>query len=745
MIQEPSSLVLEILKQDNTLAMSIFERSEITSTLRHYSKLSVSFLEVNKLCQEVISVLNKVDQKGAQEADLLNSLKKTGQLFWDHLLTRQIKNKLKTTQVSTLVLCLDEELIHIPWELLHSGQDFLCLKFNLGRVVRTGTQSSPPQYRSSQGKIKMLILANPTNDLKSAYQEGIFIKREFDKRRKEISIDFKSTDIDTLYVKKNLRDYDIVHFAGHCEYDLSEPKNSGWVLSDGRFTSQDIYALGETLSLPTLVFSNACYSAKVRGESLDADCQEKTYGLASAFLFSGVRHYIGSIRKIEDAISLSFAKELYAQLILGRSVGESLRLSRIKLIKEYGITPIPWTSYLLYGDPNYILFTPRLSKGAGFRAKYEPFITKTRFSLYNKKLLASFALTVSIISLSIYLYRWLPTINPNAYVLFLSSHSLFLKGQNQKVILLSQRIIKKDPKFLAAYPLLADTYQRLGKREEALKYYFDYAFYSEQRQDKKHLVSAYIGIGWIYHLSGEYPKAFEFYNKAITLSKENKDRLNEAVALRKLAVWYVDKEDYDKALELLMKSSELNRQRQESSQHQYNLACDYFDIGLVFSNKDDFAAAEEFYVKSRILFEKLKLKNELSDYYFNLGEIYLFEKQYQKALDCYLRGLKIDETQGNIPNLASDYNMLGQLYVEIGKLEEAEDWFNQAVSIARTIDARLELASVYYNLGLLTKQRNQKNKAREYLRQAQEIYRLVDTPDYQNIKQELLDLNNSPP
>ena len=131
----------------------------------------------------------------------------------------------------------------------------------------------------------MLILANPTADLKSAYLEGVNIKNQFDRKRAEISIDFKSTRIDTVYVKKNLRDYDIVHLAGHCEYDTDDPKNSGWVLSDGKFTTTDILALGESLHLPSLIFSNACHSAEAATGPMATDYQEKNYSLASAFLF----------------------------------------------------------------------------------------------------------------------------------------------------------------------------------------------------------------------------------------------------------------------------------------------------------------------------------------------------------------------------------------------------------------------------------------------------------------------------
>ncbi len=726
---ETNTLVLEILKQDNLLTMSMFEQQHLASTIRHYSKVSVFFGEIDRLCLEIISILNKAGRDDAQEIDLINNLKKNGHLLWDQLLSHQIKQKLKQVQTQNLILFIDEELIHIPWEILYDGTDFLCLKFNLGRVVRTRDSSVPlPQYRSIASIPKMLILANPTSDLKSAYLEGVFIKDQLDRRRKQINVDFKSTNIDTLYVKKNLRDYDIIHFAGHCEYD-AEPKNSGWVLCDGRFSCRDIQAMSEALNLPTLVFSNACYSAKVDKDSFDADCQGKTYSLASAFLFSGVRHYIGSIRKIEDPISLKFAKEFYANLISGKSVGECVRLSRLNLIKEYGRLSLSWASYLLYGDPNFTLF------------KAKQIARKKKRILLSKKVLIGGISLIFIISLIIYLYMWLSTRNPSTLLLFSQSKRLFQEGRNEEVILLCNRLIQKDQSFLAVYPLLSDTYKRLGKFDEALKYCIDYAIYSEKKHNIKNLASSYIGIGWLYHNQGDYPRAHEFYNKAIKVSTENNDKLNEAAALRKLAVWYIDKEDYAQALDLLTKSSEINRERQHMYEYRYNLACDYFDIGLVFINKDEFTTAKEFYTKSQKIFEKLKLKNELSDYWFNLGEIYLFEKEYQKVLDCYRRGFRIDEAQGNIFSLASDYNMMGELYLDMGDFSKAEECFNRSVGLSKGINAKLELASAYYNLGLLYKQKGYKNKAKEYLRSAQEIYSHIDTPDYQNVKEEILSLN----
>ncbi|MCX5710214.1 MAG: CHAT domain-containing protein [Candidatus Omnitrophica bacterium] len=637
------SWVLEILKHDDGLKMSLYGRADAASTLRHFSQSRPSFDEIHRVCEEVTLLLNKCGKQGLLAHDSFKELLKCGKLLWDILLTPQVKTKLKSSRIPDLVLSIDEELVDIPWELLYDGGSFLCLNYNLGRLVRTKREMAPVEYRGYSSVLKMLILANPTDDLRGAYLEGINIRNQFDRKRENVRIDFKSTSIDRLYVKKNLCDYDVVHFAGHCEFDREDPFETGWVLSDGKFTTQDILNMGTDSTLPSLIFSNACHSADAGAQLVEDDYQEKSFSLASAFLFSGVRHYIGSIRRVEDASSLGFAKELYAQLISGKSVGESMRLARLKLIKEQGVNALPWASYLLYGDPNFVLF-----KG---KAKM-PAARKVKSIFKNKKLVSWGAGSFAAICLSVFLYMWLPSVNPSAYFMYSKARSSFLTGANDQALITAKAIIAKNPNFLDAYPLIGDTYQRLGDKENALKYYFDYMRASEKRKDTLSLTAAYVGIGWVYYLQGDYDKAFKFYDRALNLSRKNGDKLNEADVLGKLALWQMDKNDYGLALEYLTKSSEINRAHQNVWRHKYNLACDYFNLGYLFTEKEDYQTAREFYDKSFKLFVSLKLRYELSDYYFNIGEIYSFQKEYQKALDCYKKGLDIDESLGHKPNIA---------------------------------------------------------------------------------------------
>ena len=727
----PEALILEIFKQDDSLRMGLFDQGQGAPTLRHYSLVTVSFAEIINLGAELVNVLNRPAKDQSVRLEQLKSLQKTGQLFWNHLFSRSIKERLKESPPCVLSISLDEELICIPWELFFDGTDFLCLKFSLGRLVRSKGDLALLQYRELTEGLKMLILADPNADLKSAYNEGLSIKNHLSHKTKKVHVDFKSTSIDKTYVKKNICDYDIVHFAGHCEFDKKEAYRSGWVLSDGLFKVEDILKMGQGSSIPVLVFSNSCHSAEASSGLIDAEYQRANYGMASAFLFAGVRHYIGAIRKIEDNPSLIFAREFYGKLISGVSVGESLRLARLKLISDFGLASLHWANYLLYGDPNFIFFK--------FIRRRE---TKNKPFIFYKKIMIKLGLAATLLCLGILLVLWLPKLNPGKVYLFLNSQKEYRRGNNQAAIDFGEKVISKDTSFLAIYPIIANAYERMGNKDKALRYYVDYVLKSGQVNHRRHLIQAYIKLGWFYQLDGQYDKAKVLYDKAVNLSQQLRDRQNEAVAIRKLAVWNIDKDNFEQALDLLTKSVAINLEYPGNQNSLKNLACDYFDIGLVFANKNDYGAAKDFYEKSRKIFERLNLRNELSDCYFNLGEIYLFEKEYLKALNFYLSGLKIDLRQNNKVNLTCDYNMIGELYAEIDDLTNAEKYFKYSLQLAEEINSRMDLASSSYNLGLLYMKQGRKNLAREYWRKAQEVYRLVDAGKYKEIRTKLLELNN---
>lgn len=732
-MQTVDTWILEIACQGEHLSMSLYEKEQV-SPLKAISSIPVVFSRIEHLNNELIAVINRASKGRKLDNDSTVEFKKNAGLFYDFLLSRQVKKQLSSLGSVNLILSLDERLIGIPWEILFDGNDFLCLKFNLGRSIRTQTFSIQPHYRSITANPKMLILANPTGDLKSAYQEGVYIKNRL-VRKGKLSVDFKAQDIDSNYVHKNLRDYDIIHFAGHCEYNSSNPEESGWVLSDGWVNARDFLALSESTSLPSIIFANACQSARVTNNLLDSQAQSNVYSLAQEFLFAGVRHYLGTFWRIEDNLSGEFAEEFYSQVTNAQSIGQAVRLARLRLFNKYGASVIAWAGYVLYGDSSFIVFPISLPSAEAVKRK-----VKVRIPAISKKKTVAVSLGLAIIILSSVFVKILPTINPSTSFLFSRAEQLYTRGNNPKVIDLLDQIIKLDSLYLPAWRLRGDVNFRLGKFSGALSDYFDYARFSERKMAFDHLAAAYIKIAWTYHMWGDYQKSKEFYQKSIDLSQRHGDKLNEADAISRLAVWYIDKGDNEAGFSLLMKSLEINQKRSRDLDHRFNLACDYFNIAFLYVEKDDYPTAKEFFEKSKKIFEDLGEIPELSDYYFNMGEIALFEKNYDSALEFYKKGLDLDRRLEHRFNLSSDYWMLGEFYWETGKLAEAEEYFKEAILICQEIDNRPVLAGVYYDLGLMYKEMGQRKKAEEYLSLALKLYKDIDTPDYQEVQQDYLAL-----
>lgn len=355
--QEERRSVFEInasLEGDH-LKLSSFERVRGEErTIHHYVDLKISLEEISRLCREVTSLLNRANKRGRVSKEILKQLEAAGQMLHDAVLTDDAKQKLRKTSALDLIVRMDDNLVHIPWELLYNGEQFLCQRFSMGRIVSTRQTVSESVSRHIARPLKMLILADPRGDLPMSSDEGKKIRDELDPESDLINANLRARDVNVDFVKRKIRDFDVLHYAGHADYDSKDPAKSGWLLTDGKFTSSDVRAMaGGGKPLPALVFSNGCQSGHSDQWQVKENYEEEIFGLANAFLLAGVQHYIGTFWDILDTPGADFALAFYREMMEGQSVGEAVRRARMDLIDKYGEDTIVWASYMLYGDPTF--------------------------------------------------------------------------------------------------------------------------------------------------------------------------------------------------------------------------------------------------------------------------------------------------------------------------------------------------------------------------------------------------------
>lgn len=744
-------LVIEITKEDNKLKMSAFEKSKSTDH-RHYSEITISTNEIDNLCDDINKILNTANRSGKLHDDALNELKKVAHLLYDSLFTIEIKNSLKATTAKYLILSIDEKLVQIPWELLFDGEKYLCLRFALGRSVRTRQRFQEVHYRNVVSPAKVLILSDPTGDLKSAYEEGVAICNAFDKRKDKIKADLKTTEIDLRYVKKNIRDYDIVHFAGHANYNSDEPSKSGWILQDGIFSSEDIISLGSTAPLPSIIFSNACQSGQTEEWKITKGFENEVYGLANAFLLAGVKHYIGTFWKIIDESCLLFAKEFYKNVINGNSTGEALRLSRIKLIERYGESSIIWASYMLYGDPASFVFSPPTENRL---------LTHTSHS--RKIFIGIAAIIVALVGAGIFTSRLvikkpisvvkkaevqentiavLPFENLNkdsndigsgiAEVIITKLSSLKqIKIVDSTVI---SRIWTDAQTFkgiedknvlnlIGAKTIILGSYQKMDDKIRIIAKLVDAS--SGQVADTTEVFGSYQDIFVL-----QDAIAFNILAKLnVKISTTEKNIISESQPTRNITAfeYYAKaseaylKADYQTAESLLKKAVELDSEYQQA----------IFGLGQVYEITNRLDLAKKYYEKNKTIAEKKNDKNALVLAYFNYGRIIGRTGDFEKALEYEQKALEIAREINSKQLYATILSYMSLVYVGLDQDTKALEIALESKKIFEESNNVAALGDVYFNTATIYgfSKTLDKEKAKEYFDKAINTYQSLNYND----------------
>jgi hypothetical protein len=198
--------------------------------------------------------------------------------------------KLTNAAPGDLFLRVDEQLVHVPWELAVKGQDFLLTKFRIGRQVLT---QQPPLSRSARHlkvskRLKMLLTVDPTETLPAAAEEAERLCSLLDACGElEVTV-LGGKRLRKLELLQALSECDLVHYAGHARFDAAQPSRSGWVLHDAVLTASELSRVAHP---PLLVFANACQAGASSPWQANAIYEGQAFGIGSAFRWHPKLHW----------------------------------------------------------------------------------------------------------------------------------------------------------------------------------------------------------------------------------------------------------------------------------------------------------------------------------------------------------------------------------------------------------------------------------------------------------------------
>ncbi|MDZ4164318.1 MAG: CHAT domain-containing protein [Smithellaceae bacterium] len=197
-------------------------------------------------------------------------------------------------------------------------------------------------------RLKILALGNPdlgdvSLDLPSAALEVEMIRKRIGGTTVLLGKEATKTRL-----RKELGNYDVVHFATHGQFVPASPLKSSLLLTpgggpdDGRLTALEIFKL----RFPgRAVIMSACSSAL--GLS---DTGNEIVGLTRSFLYAGSNSVVSTLWNVADKETSFFMDDFYRELGQGKDMAGSLRSAQLDLIRK-GYSPFYWAPFILTGRP----------------------------------------------------------------------------------------------------------------------------------------------------------------------------------------------------------------------------------------------------------------------------------------------------------------------------------------------------------------------------------------------------------
>ncbi|MCX7830951.1 MAG: tetratricopeptide repeat protein, partial [Acidobacteria bacterium] len=250
------------------------------------------------------------------------------------------------------------------------------------------------------------------------------------------------------------------------------------------------------------------------------------------------------------------------------------------------------------------------------------------------------------------------------------------------------------------------------------------AIYGKESKEYAGALEAY---GDLCAYEGDLEKAKKMYEESISVKEKlfGVQSWELGLPLANLSWVFYARDELDKALPLSLKSCEvLNNSKENEAKLSYAMNI----LAMIYKSKGDFSKAEETYLKTLELLEKISggESPDMAQIMNNLGVMYKEKKEYEKAKELYLKALAIQEKTIGSDHIdtAVTLNNLGQIETAQKNFRIAEDYFKRGIKILEKEfpEGSLDSAVYYFNLGNMYQEENKYDKARELYLKAHNLF-----------------------
>jgi tetratricopeptide (TPR) repeat protein len=319
-----------------TIRIQLRESTQETVELRYWLPQQKHYESRRLKLLEIADLLNQGERDYYK---LLPNLPGIGQqlFFWLDGDGRWLSRGIANCRGEGLVIAIDtdKQLAHLPWEVLHDGEDFLVKRVNPVVLPLRWIEKETEEFSVEARQLRVLFMATDPEDVEP--------KLEFEQEEARILADTRDFAVD-LRVEESgcvselgkvwsryFNDFDVFHLTGHASITSEAPYTPYFIteteIGERHETTAAELAEVFRFRFPKLVFLSGCRT----GQAPDKGAVPS---MAEALIAQGARAVLSWGRPVEDRTATAAAAHLYGKLAAGYELAQALASTYQQLFKQ---------------------------------------------------------------------------------------------------------------------------------------------------------------------------------------------------------------------------------------------------------------------------------------------------------------------------------------------------------------------------------------------------------------------------
>ena len=263
---------------------------------------------------------------------------------------------------------------------------------------------------------------------------------------------------------------------------------------------------------------------------------------------------------------------------------------------------------------------------------------------------------------------------------------------------------------------LGEIYSQISDYDLSISYYQESIKFvqPDNSESERTRAIAWVNIGYVKLLKGEYKKSIEYSEKALEYAQNKQDRTTESFALMNLGSAYNRICQYQHSREKLERSKKIAEYIAQKIDYRKPLADVYSNLGNLERTLGYPILARDHHQKAVDIAEDIlkhkpnaiNVKKSKANALGNLGLAYYTLANYKKAEESHEKRLKLAKQIHDTKGIVKAKSDLGSVYYRYGDFKKAIEyhkeyltWAEQNNDLEGQIYSRLNLASDYNALG----------------------------------------------